>query len=69
MSVSSESFQARWIERTYENGANTTTEHFTAVLTVATQTPRDAETLRNNPLGIFVHAFNWAEDLDMGDDQ
>jgi type IV secretion system protein TrbF len=26
------------------------------------QPPRDAERLRKNPLGIFVHAINWSRE-------
>jgi type IV secretion system protein VirB5 len=26
-------------------------------------TPHDAEPLRRNPLGVFVHAINWSKEL------
>ena len=57
------SFQLRWIERRYENGALAATERWTAILTVAIQTPRDPETLRKNPLGVYVSALNWSKEL------
>ncbi len=65
--VSGDSFQARWIERTYENGARTRTERYTGVFTVVVQPPRDAATLRANPLGLYVHSLNWSQDLATGD--
>ena len=36
---------------------------WTAILTVAIQAPRDAETLRKNPLGVYVTALNWFKEL------
>lgn len=65
--VSDASFQARWIEKTYENGALNDARRFTGLFTIITQTPRDAETLRANPLGLYVHSLNWGEDLVTGD--
>lgn len=60
-------FQARWTERTYEHGSLSATRRFTALLTVILNPPRDAETLRKNPLGLYVHGLNWSEDLGQGD--
>lgn len=65
--VSDGSFQARWTERTYDNGALTATVRFTGLFTLITKTPGDAETLRANPLGLYVHTLNWGEDLVTGD--
>ncbi len=31
--------------------------------TIVVQPPTDAERLRKNPLGIYVHAFNWSKEL------
>ncbi|MEM0985575.1 MAG: conjugal transfer protein TrbF [Pseudomonadota bacterium] len=67
--VSDDSFQARWTEKTYENGAQMKTERFTGLFCIVTQTPTDAETLRANPLGLYVHSLNWGQDLDRGDRQ
>jgi type IV secretion system protein VirB5 len=39
------------------------TERWSAILTVAVQPPRDADTLRKNPLGIYVNAINWSKEL------
>jgi type IV secretion system protein TrbF len=53
------SFQVRWIERTYSNGALATTERWTAMLTIVLQPPRSEERLRKNPLGIYVDGLAW----------
>jgi type IV secretion system protein VirB5 len=65
--ISDDSFQARWVEKTYENAAHTQTERFTALMTVILDPPSDAETLRKNPLGIFIHGLNWGQDLNTGE--
>jgi len=64
--VSDDTFQARWVERSFENSAFVKTERFTALMTIVIDPPRDAETLRKNPLGIFIHGLNWGQDLDTG---
>ena len=56
-------FRVAWIERRYENGSLAATERWTAILTVVISPPRDAERLRKNPLGVFVHALNWSKEL------
>ena len=60
-------FQARWLEKTYENGALTGARRFTGHFTLIQDMPRDAETLRANPLGIYIHSLNWGEDIVTGD--
>ena len=60
--ASDTSFRIAWIERRYQNGQLAATERWTAILTIAIQPPRDAERLRSNPLGIFVHAINWSRE-------
>ena len=60
--ASDNSFRVAWIERRYQNGQLSQTERWTAILTIAIQSPRDAERLRSNPLGIFVHAINWSRE-------
>jgi type IV secretion system protein VirB5 len=61
--ASPDSFRVAWIERRYENGQLAATERWTAILTIVTQQPRDAERLRANPLGIYVNAINWSKEL------
>jgi type IV secretion system protein VirB5 len=39
------------------------TDRWTAILTIVIETPHDADRLRKNPLGIYVHAINWSKEL------
>jgi type IV secretion system protein VirB5 len=57
------SFRVAWIQRAYENGILSSTERWTAILTVVIDTPRDADRLRKNPLGVYVNAINWSKEL------
>jgi len=57
------SFRVAWIQRSYENGSLGATERWTAILTVVVDTPRDADRLRKNPLGVYVNAINWSKEL------
>ena len=61
--ASPESFRVAWVQRTYDNGSLSSTERWTAILSVVIETPRDAERLRKNPLGVYVHAINWSKEL------
>ncbi len=61
--ASDDSFRVAWTERLYENASLAATERWTAILTIVVQPPRDAERLRKNPLGVFIHAVNWSKEL------
>ncbi|WP_435655984.1 conjugal transfer protein TrbF [Brucella pituitosa] len=61
--ASNDSFRVAWTERHYVNGQLSTTERWTAILTIVIQTPRDAERLRANPLGIYVNAISWSREM------
>ncbi len=61
--ASDDSFRVAWTERRYENASLAATERWTAILTIIVQPPRDAERLRKNPLGVFIHAVNWSKEL------
>lgn len=61
--ASDDSFRVAWVERRYENGNLAATERWTAILTLVVETPRDAERLRRNPLGVFIHAIHWSREL------
>ena len=61
--ASPDSFRVAWIERRYENGQLSTTERWTAILTIVIQLPRDAERLKSNPLGIYVNAISWSREM------
>jgi len=57
------SFRVAWTERRYQDGSLADTARWTAILTIAVQPPRDADTLRKNPLGIYINAINWSKEL------
>jgi len=57
------SFRVAWTERHYRDGAFVGTERWTAIVSVVLRTPRDADHLRKNPLGIYVSAINWSKEL------
>jgi type IV secretion system protein VirB5 len=61
--ASPNSFRVAWIQRSYENAHLSATERWTAILTVVIDTPRDADRLRKNPLGVYVNAINWSKEL------
>ena len=61
--ASPSSFRIAWIERRYQDGSLASTERWSAILTVVVQPPRDADTLRKNPLGIYINAINWSKEL------
>ncbi|ENQ7718347.1 conjugal transfer protein TrbF [Pseudomonas aeruginosa] len=61
--ASPNSFRVAWTERHFENGQLSSTERWTAILTIVIQPPRDAERLRANPLGIYVNAISWSREM------
>jgi len=61
--ASPDSFRVAWTERHYESGKLSATQRWTAILTNVIQPPRDAERLRANPLGIYVNAINWSQEM------
>ncbi len=60
---SDSSFRVEWVERRYVGNALAATEHWSAILTIVVQTPTDADRLKKNPLGVYVHALNWSKEL------
>lgn len=61
--ASKDSFRVAWTERRYQDGSLAETSRWSAILTVVIQTPRTADGLRRNPLGVFVDALNWSKEL------
>jgi len=61
--ASPDSFRIAWTERHYDSGQLARTERWTAILTVTIQTPRTAEGLRANPLGVFIQSITWSREL------
>lgn len=62
--ASDRSFQVKWVETTYERGSPAGTSHWTAILTVEIRAPKTADTLRKNPLGLYVDAIDWSRELE-----
>lgn len=58
------SFQVKWTEQAFERGSLASVQRWTALLTVTHRTPRDAEVLRRNPLGLYIDAVDWSRELD-----
>ncbi len=61
--ASPSSFRIAWAERKYRGGSLAETSNWSAIVTVVIQTPTRPDTLRKNPLGIFIHAINWSKEL------
>jgi type IV secretory pathway TrbF-like protein len=61
--ASDDSFRVGWVERRYVDGALQATERWSAILTVRMQIPDNADRLKQNPLGVYVHALNWSKEL------
>ena len=62
--ASDTSFQVKWVEQSFEHGSLTTTERWTALLTLVIEPPRTADKLRKNPLGIYINGLAWSRELD-----
>src|ERR1700739_1040884 len=61
--ASPESFRVAWTERRSDNGQLAPPERWTAIISIVIETPRDADRLRKNPLGIYVNSINWSKEL------
>lgn len=62
--ASDRSFQVKWTETEYERGSLAGTSRWTGILSVMVKPPESAETLRKNPLGLYVDAIDWSRELD-----
>ena len=58
---SDDSFTVRWRETAFRNGAEIDRSHHTGIFSIVIDPPRDVETLRANPLGLYVHGLNWSQ--------
>ena len=64
LAISENSWRIEWREETRtRDGREPTTKHWQAQAAIAFNKPDDEKTLRLNPLGIYVTAFNWSERL------
>lgn len=62
--ASDRSFQVKWIETAYDRGSEVGSSHWTGILTIVAKPPASADTLRKNPLGIYVDAIDWSRELE-----
>jgi len=62
--ASDRSFQVKWSETAYERGSEAGSSRWTGIFSVAMRPPVSADTLRKNPLGIYVDAIDWSRELD-----
>lgn len=60
--ASKSSFQVKWTEQIFENGQLVRTSRWTAIAGIKVQTPTREETLRKNPLGLYVTDLAWSTD-------
>lgn len=65
--ASPDSFQIKWTEQSWKQGSRERTERWTGILSVVVQQPRSADTLRKNPLGIYIHGLDWSRELNAGE--
>lgn len=61
--ASERSFRIAWIEHPFDGGAALPPQRWSAILTVVVQTPHREARLRKNPLGIFIDAIAWSQEL------
>lgn len=62
--ASDRSFQVKWTETIFERGVQTDMAHWTGILTVVNKAPTSADTLRKNPLGIYIDAIDWSREIE-----
>ena len=62
--ASDRSFEIKWTETSYDRGARTAVAHWTAFVTVEMKPPASADTLRRNPLGLYVDGIDWSREIE-----
>ncbi len=67
--ASDNSFQIQWVEKSFRDGIPHATTKMTGIFSILISPPRTVDLVRKNPLGIYVHSFNWSEDLNSGDNK
>jgi type IV secretory pathway TrbF-like protein len=65
--ASPDSFQVKWTEQIFRNGALERSERWTGLLSIAIRHPATADLLRKNPLGLYVTALDWSRELNPGE--
>jgi len=67
--ASRDSFQVKWTEQGFRNGALERTERWTGLFSIVIRRPTTADALRKNPIGLFVAGFDWSRELNPGETQ
>ncbi|MBB3014196.1 conjugal transfer protein TrbF [Cupriavidus alkaliphilus] len=62
--ASDTSFNVRWTEQRFVNGAPVDPQRWNAVISTVLQIPRTEQRLRKNPLGVYVNGLSWSRELD-----
>lgn len=62
--ISNASFQVKWTQQYFGGNTPSSPQYWTAILSITVHQPRDEETLRHNPLGLYVDGVDWSRDLD-----
>lgn len=56
-------YQVKWSEQHYERSTLTSTQDWTAMLTLVSATPKDETEVLKNPLGLYVNGIAWSRDI------
>jgi type IV secretion system protein VirB5 len=62
--ASDRSFQVKWTQSEYERGNFVGTTHWTGIVSVVLRPPSTLDRLRRNPLGLYVDAIDWSQELE-----
>jgi type IV secretion system protein VirB5 len=62
--ASDDAFQVKWTETLFERGSLASKSRWTAILSVDIRPPASADALRKNPLGLYVDAVDWAQEIE-----
>jgi type IV secretion system protein TrbF len=57
-----DTFQVRWIEKSFKSGQPLPPAVWTGLFTVGIQQPRTHERLLINPLGLYITSYSWVQD-------
>lgn len=60
---SADTYQVRWVERSFANGVKRSQENWTGLFTVSRQPPRNTEDQFNNPIGVYVSNYTWSREF------
>ncbi len=59
---SDHAWEVSWTERATNATGTTDPELFTGVFSITTRTPRNADEIANNPLGLLISDFSWSRE-------